>query len=267
MQNLMLSFTNSSEYSFELDQFRMLDFNEPIEASFKNSNFTNFISKKSVVKQQFSFNKTTLSDLIINQFILFNNIALNHSDAPIFSRAPELNLKVMNNYYEITWIGGDFENAKVYILEQAEGDRVFNEIFRSDPDNFEEKTYSFLCEKKPSTEVLYFRVKQINKDGSIVNSSQVKVGQGELEEFILDQNYPNPFNPKTQISIEVLMDSEFKVVVYNVEGERISLLHDGILTAGEYLFTFDGSDLPSGIYLYKAWSQNFSQTKKMILAK
>lgn len=261
------SFINNGEGSFQLDQFRILDFNEPAEVSFTNSNFADFISDKSFIKQQFSFNKTSLSELMQLENVLLSNCALVSSDAPIFSRAPELNLKIMNNYYELTWVGGDFVNASAYVLEQAESDKAYREIYKTDADNVEEKTYSFLSERRPNTDVVYFRVKQIIKNGSVVYSSQIKVGQGDLEEFIIGQNYPNPFNPKTQISIEVLVDSDFNIVVYNLEGKRISVLHEGFLAAGLYQFTFDGSDLPSGIYLYKAWSPNFSQTKKMILAK
>ena len=65
----------------------------------------------------------------------------------------------------------------------------------------------------------------------------------------------------------MLVDTDFEIVVYNLEGQRIAVLFKGFLAKGEHQFTFDGSDLPSGIYLYKAWSPNFSQTKKMILAK
>ncbi len=264
---LIISFINSTEGSFWLDQFRMLDYNEPIEAAFRNRHFSSFISEDSEIKLQFTFNETTLADLIQSEFVLINNAALVSSDAPIFSRAPELNLKVMSNFYEITWTGGDYSNADIYIVEQAEGENEFVEVYSSDAENIKEKIYTFLSERIDNSEIIYYRIKQINKDSSVVYSSQLKVGQGELEEFIIGQNYPNPFNPTTQISIEVLHESDFEIVVYNLEGKEISVLYEGFLATGKYQFKFDGSDLPSGIYLYKAWSPNFSQTKKMILAK
>lgn len=267
MKDILLSFVNKSEGSFRIDQLRVIDLNESIDVSVNNCNFTSFISKKSEVKLQFNFNENSISDLTKYNYVFQNKTVLEVSDAPIFSRAPELNLRIMNNYYELSWLGGDFANASRYILEQAEGERGYKQIYKIDTDNSEEKTYSFLSERINNSEIVYFRVKQVNKDGSVVYSSHVKVGQGELEEFIVGQNYPNPFNPTTQISIEVLVDSEFKIIVYNLEGKEISVLYEGFLTAGEYNFTFDGSDLPSGIYLYKVYSPNFSQTKKMILAK
>jgi hypothetical protein len=267
VSDLIIRFINTDNGSYKLDQFRILDFDESIDASFNNRHYYNFISDKSEVKLQFSFNKTTQTELMQNEFVSLNNIELVSSDAPIFSRAPELNLNIMNNYYELNWLGGDYTNAAAYVVEQAKDEGGFFEIYRTEADNLNEKKYSFLSERINNSEVIYYRIKQISKDGSVVYSSQVKVGQGELEEFVIGQNYPNPFNPSTQIPFEVLIDSDFEIVVYNLEGKRVSILYQGFLAAGEYQFTFDGSELPSGIYLYKAWSTNFSQTKKMILAK
>jgi hypothetical protein len=267
VSDLIIRFINTDNGSYKLDQFRILDFDESIDASFNNRHYYNFISDKSEVKLQFSFNKTTQTELMQNEFVSLNNIELVSSDAPIFSRAPELNLNIMNNYYELNWLGGDYTNAAAYVVEQAKDEGGFFEIYRTEADNLNEKKYSLLSESINNSEVIYYRIKQISKDGSVVYSSQVKVGQGELEEFVIGQNYPNPFNPSTQIPFEVLIDSDFEIVVYNLEGKRVSILYQGFLAAGEYQFTFDGSELPSGIYLYKAWSTNFSQTKKMILAK
>jgi hypothetical protein len=264
---LMISFINPTEGSYLLDQLRILDYDEPIEIAFKNRHFSSFISEKSEIKLQFTFNETTLADLIQSEFLQLNNASLVSSDVPIFSRAPELNLRILNNFYELTWSGGDYSNAESYIVELAEGENGFVEVYRVDAENIKEKNYTFLSEKSNNSEIIYFRIKQINKDGSTVYSLQLKVGQGKQEEFIIGQNFPNPFNPATQISIEVLQGSDFEIVVYNLEGKKISVLYEGYLASGNYQFTFDGSDLPSGIYLFKASSPNFSQTRKMILAK
>ena len=264
---LIISFINPTEGSYLLDQLRILDYDEPIEVAFKNRHFSNFISEKSEIKLQFTFNETILADLIQSEFVQLNNASLVSSDVPIFSRAPELNLRILNNFYELTWSGGDYSNAESYIVELAEGENGFFEVYRVDAENIREKHYTFLNEKINNSEIIYFRIKQINKDGSTVYSLQLKVGQGKQEEFIIGQNFPNPFNPSTQISIEVLQGSDFEIVVYNLEGKKISVLYEGFLASGNYQFTFDGSDLPSGIYLFKASSPNFSQTRKMILAK
>ncbi len=266
-KELVFSFVNEDGGDFQIDQLRVIDLNESITSTFNSRTFSSFISDKSKTKFQLSFNKTTVSDLSQNELISLTNATIIASDAPVFARAPELNIKVLSNFYELNWGGGDFVNAAKYIIERAEGEKGFHEIYEIDADNSVEKDLTYLSERKDNSEVIYFRVKQINKDGSIVYSSQVKIGQAEIQEFILGQNFPNPFNPTTQISVEVVEASEFQIVVYTLEGEEIEVLFEGYLAQGEYQFKFDGSELPSGIYLYKVSSPNFNQTKKMILAK
>jgi len=265
--DLIFSFKNERAANFQIDQLRVIDYNESITAAFKNKTFSNFISDSSEVKAQFNFNETTLQELLNQELISLDNVALIASDAPIFERAPGLNINVFNNYYELTWSGGDFESAKYYIVERADGENAFVEIYNIDADNLNDKKFSFITDRKKNPGIIYYRVKQVNKDGSVVYSSQVKVGQGELEEFVINQNFPNPFNPATQISIEVLVDSDIEIVVYSLEGKEVGFLQNGFLAKGKYQFKFDGNELPSGIYLYKVSSPNFSRTKKMILAK
>ncbi|NOR46143.1 MAG: T9SS type A sorting domain-containing protein, partial [Candidatus Delongbacteria bacterium] len=67
----------------------------------------------------------------------------------------------------------------------------------------------------------------------------------------LEQNYPNPFNPNTTIHFSVPdNNSQIKLVVYNVKGELISTLFDGIKNIGKHSAIFDASSLNSGVYYY-----------------
>ncbi len=98
----------------------------------------------------------------------------------------------------------------------------------------------------------------------------------------LDQNYPNPFNPTTTIRYTIpntgtsaTMFTQLKV--YDVLGREIVTLVSGEKTVGNYKVTFNGSDLPSGVYYYRlsvsAWpnqngqSENYSDIKKFVLLK
>jgi hypothetical protein len=90
--------------------------------------------------------------------------------------------------------------------------------------------------------------------------------------FNLYQNYPNPFNPSTKIKFAIPSDvkcetSEVKMVIYDITGKKITTLVNEKLNPGTYEVTFDGSNLPSGIYFYKLNAGNFSETKRMILIK
>lgn len=267
LSNLEFSFIGPEQGNIKIDQLRFIDLNESIAAVMRNRTFLSFMSDSSRVLMQLNFNELNISDLAKYDFVNENNVNLVSSDAPVFGRAPELNIRLMSTYYELTWSGGDFKNASAYYVESAEGENSYVDIFKADADNSTDREYSYLSDRKDNSEVVYFRVKQINKDGSVTYSSQVKVGQGKMEEFVVGQNYPNPFNPATQISVEVLEEAEFHIVVYNLEGQKVADLYHGTLSKGEYSFTFNGSELPSGIYLYKVSTPNFNQTKKMILAK
>ncbi len=267
VSNLEFEFVNNGKGVFQLDQIRFIDLNEDLNPVWRSSNFQSFVSDSSKLKLQFNFNENDIGKYNSDESIRLQNVSLVESDAPIFTRAPELNMRVLSNYYELEWRGGDVKSAVEYIVERSDDGIKFEEIAKLNADNTEAKNYTYLGEKRKNSEVVYFRIKQVNKDGSVVYSSQVKVGQGETEDFIIEQNYPNPFNPSTQITVELLEDTDIEIVVYNLEGKTVAVLHRGYLSKGVHKFKFDGSELPSGIYLYKVSSPNFSQTKKMILAK
>jgi lysophospholipase L1-like esterase len=85
--------------------------------------------------------------------------------------------------------------------------------------------------------------------------------------FSLFQNYPNPFNPTTKIKFALPQRSFTKLIIYDTLGKEVQTLLNKELGAGYYEFDFDGSNLPSGVYLYSVQSVDFIETKKMTLVK
>ena len=267
--DLLVNYQNSnSDNSFEIDLLRFIDFNNIIEVSSSNENFTNFISDSSSVISQFNFdnpeNLNSGSDIML---ITSSDLQYVKSDAPIFTRAPELNLTPLNSAYQLEWSGGDFKQANYYVLQKSTGNSSFQNIFTTQADSQYSKTYSFLDGIDNGNDVIYYRVKQVNYDGGVTYSSSVKVGQGMIQPFVVEQNYPNPFNPKTSIMVNLVMDSQLEVTIYNLEGREITRLFKGYLSQGEHTFSFNATDLPSGVYLYKISTPNYSEMKKMILTK
>ena len=95
----------------------------------------------------------------------------------------------------------------------------------------------------------------------IIQSSNI------AKEYLLQQNYPNPFNPVTNIKFDI-PESRYSVLkIFNVVGEEVASLINGRLNAGSYEVTFDGSNLPSGVYFYRLTAGEFSEEKKMVLIK
>ena len=85
--------------------------------------------------------------------------------------------------------------------------------------------------------------------------------------FRLQQNYPNPFNAQTSIRFDLPMDSEVRLEVYNIVGQRIATLVDGMQPAGSHSVSFDASRLASGVYVYRIQAGSYVKTHKMTLIK
>jgi len=89
-----------------------------------------------------------------------------------------------------------------------------------------------------------------------------------VSDFTLSQNYPNPFNPKTTISFS-LPKSEFVTLdVYNLLGKKVkTLIRNKKMLPGNHSVNFNGSEFPTGTYIYKIQAGDFVETKKMTLLK
>lgn len=85
--------------------------------------------------------------------------------------------------------------------------------------------------------------------------------------FTLLQNYPNPFNPKTKINFSLPFKTFVNLDVYDSEGKKVSSLVNEKLDVGSFQFEFDGEYLSSGIYFYILKTNEFKETKKMVLIK
>jgi hypothetical protein len=87
------------------------------------------------------------------------------------------------------------------------------------------------------------------------------------DKFELRSNYPNPFNPTTNISYQLPADAHVTLKVYNMIGQEVATLVDGMETAGYKSVTFNADGLASGMYLCRIQAGNFTATQKMQLLK
>ncbi len=94
-----------------------------------------------------------------------------------------------------------------------------------------------------------------------------KVSELTPSGYSLEQNFPNPFNSMTNIRFNILNTEIVKIKVYDILGKEVKTLLNEYKEPGTYQLRFDAKDLPTGIYFYKIKSGNFSETKKMILAR
>jgi len=130
-----------------------------------------------------------------------------------------------------------------------------------------QKEYNFIDSEINSTGTSSYRLKQIDNDGSYEFSKTIEVNFGSPINFELSQNYPNPFNPSTTISFNLHKSGVVTLRVYNLMGEEIKTLVEGYREAGIYTVKFNAEGHPSGMYLYRLSTNDFTETKKMLFMK
>lgn len=107
-------------------------------------------------------------------------------------------------------------------------------------------------------------------DGRRFRVTTTGIGEDNVAplEFSLKQNYPNPFNPMTTIKFSVAQTGPATLDVYNILGQKVMTLFDGIAEAGHYhIVKFDGGNLSSGLYFYRLRSGTQSALQRMALVK
>jgi hypothetical protein len=132
-------------------------------------------------------------------------------------------------------------------------------------------------DQNPLSGTSYYRLKQIDLDGSSRVTEALKVVQGSVQGsengrqpavFGLAQNYPNPFNPTTRITFTVDNPGYTTLKVYNVLGDEVATLYEGMAQTGnQYTVAFDGNSLANGAYFYRLVSGERTSLKKMVLVK
>ena len=116
-----------------------------------------------------------------------------------------------------------------------------------------------------------YRLKQIDTDGKFEYSKEVEVTIDNMPtEFELSQNYPNPFNPSAVIKYSLPSKEFVQLKVFNVLGNEIATLVNGVQEAGTYKVEFNATNynnFSSGVYFYRFEAGSFIDSRKMTLVK
>lgn len=178
-------------------------------------------------------------------------------------------IKDLNNSFQINWETATEVNNYGFEIERSQDVSKWTKIgfVPGHGTTTEIQEYKYVDVDIRNSSTYYYRLKQIDYSGKSEYSKVLQINSGAVKEFKLDQNYPNPFNPATTINFSVKEHSSVSLTVYNVVGEKIKTLFDGIAEPGNYSLYFDGSDFASGTYIYQLKTDNIVQTKKMLLLK
>jgi len=175
--------------------------------------------------------------------------------------------EVKANNVLLNWSTATETNNRGFEIEKSYGEEFFVIGFIqgmgtiSDPQN-----YSFV-DKDVQARQYSYRLKQINFNGTYEYSRTIEVTVNAPYDFRLSQNYPNPFNPSTTIKYSIPTAEFVTLKVYDLYGQEVSTLVSEQKQEGSYSVKFDGSNLASGVYVYKLAAENFIDSKKFTLLK
>ncbi|RPI73955.1 MAG: T9SS C-terminal target domain-containing protein [Ignavibacteriales bacterium] len=130
--------------------------------------------------------------------------------------------------------------------------------------------YSF-TDKAPAAGKTFYRLKQVDFNGSYDYSDVVAVNYSGVTEYDLSQNYPNPFNPVTVINYSIPNSGKVSLKICNILGVEVAELVNEYKEAGRHAVEFSTEmlkrEMGSGVYFYRLTSGNFVQTRKMMVIK
>lgn len=132
-------------------------------------------------------------------------------------------------------------------------------------------SYSFV-DREIKPQICYYRLKQIDFDGSIAYSEEKVVAPGNLNSYQLGKNFPNPFNPTTTIQYLVGKAGPVKISIKNLLGQEVKELVNNKHEIGNYEVHWDATDrygqpVASGTYIYIIEAENFHKARRMLLIR
>jgi hypothetical protein len=209
----------------------------------------------------------------------FSNWTIGDLDNPLPIQLASFSGTANNNgNVLLTWVTlSEMNNYGFYVQRKRLNEQEYFEI----PGSFipghgttnEPHTYTF-TDVAPGAGLWQYRLKQVDLNGAVhfAEPIQIDVVTGVREKntplaFALAQNFPNPFNPTTTIEFALPKAGYTTLKIFNLLGQEVGSLVDGLVDAGRHTTTWNASALPSSVYLYKLTSNGAVQTKRLVLMK
>ncbi len=177
------------------------------------------------------------------------------------------NASVVNNKVELNWCTFTEKNNKGFEVQRTSTKNDWKTLafVNGNGTTTEKHNYSFRDEETFTGKCSY-RLKQIDYNGSYQYSYVVEV-EANNTNYVLEQNYPNPFNPETRINFSLPAQSNVSLKIFDVLGNEVKTLINGVMESGNHSILFNANDLGSGVYFYELKANNFTKKLKMLLTK
>ncbi|MCX6149796.1 MAG: T9SS type A sorting domain-containing protein [Ignavibacteriales bacterium] len=161
------------------------------------------------------------------------------------------------------WPGGPFAGDRRHMISSGP--------FNFAPGDTQEVVYAIIIGRGTdninSVKVLKDKTKAVKNFYYLGILDDVAKSNFLPKEFKLYQNFPNPFNPTTTIKYSIPERSRVELKIFDVLGKEVATLVNEEKSIGNYEVHFDGSNLSSGVYIYRLKAGNFFNTKKIVLIK
>ncbi len=185
--------------------------------------------------------------------------------------------RVSDRQVSLSWVTVSETNNFGFDVEKSIDGEVFDKIafVPGSGTTVQPQQYFFIDNKSLNSRVFY-RLKQVDTDGSFEYSKILEVNVNLPQSNTLAQNYPNPFNPTTNIYYELSEPMDVKLEIFNLRGQSVVTLVDAFQHGGYYDMTWNGLDqaknqVGAGIYFMrlstrslKGESKYFSRTMVLI---
>ncbi len=180
---------------------------------------------------------------------------------------------VIDNGVQLNWsTASELNNRGFEIQRKAEGGEFLAVGFvNGNGTSTETHNYAYV-DKNLSVGTYSYRLKQVDYNGTFEYSDVIEVDVTPPAEYSLTQNFPNPFNPSTTITFSLKADANVSLRVFNVLGQEVASIVNGMMNAGSHQIDFTAAELNSGVYFYNIVADgvdgsSFNSTRKMILNK
>ena len=212
-------------------------------------------------------NGLTQGTIVVNPFYIASTIT---SPLPVEMTSFRASMQSSNSA-TLKWsTATEVNNSGFEIQRRAEGSSTWAKLgfVAGAGTSNSPKDYTF-ADANLAPGVYVYRLKQIDNNGAFKYSATEQVDAAvSAKVFQLLSNYPNPFNPATEIRFSVPEDGFATLKVYNIVGQQVATLFNGMALAGRYVSaTFDASHLTSGVYFSCLEFKGKSMVQRMLLTK
>jgi hypothetical protein len=228
---------------------------------------------------QFTSNPNPLDNYVEAPVVAeFSDWTIGDDNNPLPIQLASFTGTVDNGNVMLRWVTlSEVNNLGFYVQRKRPADPDYYEI----PGSFiagngttnEPHTYTY-TDIAPGAGLWLYRLKQVDLSGPVhfTEPIQIDVTTSTPEPnapltFSLGQNYPNPFNPSTSIEFTLPTAGYTTLKVFNLLGQEVSSLVNGVVEAGRHRVQWDAASFPSSVYLYKLTSNGAVETRRLVLMK